>query len=1564
MPFRRRSVKNNPLRRAAGLACEPLESRMMLTAVVNGLFQGTGSIYDGTSVFEYRQANGNANIRISVYGNLTAEFIGAIAQDGAVVPTDLIPDTFPTAPAADFPATFLFEVYVAHSDANSGFSIAEVPALTATARPMQPFGGGVPMRVFRATTTAGDTASTVVITPNDGGVYIGAQTPNAAPEPAASRNTPLIFGAQRGFGLRPDSAGNMLAGIQIAPGNDIGKIFIGGTVTGRVEIPGNIDTFYAGNILTGDASGISANGFTSDLNPLNAGFFPKHNFHVGGDIHYLLSANSFGTLSINNLGTGVAAGTFDEVAYKTGFQLQIDGRVSEVFGNDSFLGQALFYNKGLSTSGNGIAQKEIEFNGPTITANSNSSYFDPTFFGADISIGGTAQDARFLNNTFDTAQWLAPSRSTQLGSSDAIQVKGSLVNIPPTNVITIPPDAVDYYAVPLLGGQAIDIQLLDNLVGQSSYFHPRIGIFDPRGRLVATDYSNVNQLSRTNKTIHLKADIPGSYRIAVAVYGDVNFNGAIDAGERLRFTTGAIPYELRITNAGNLAVGGLIVNQHIATLDAGDVGIDALRGDIGEIRAGLTAGQIFSESTYWYIPAGNLRAMEAFSMGISGATTILQTGPDWIIRKGSIGLLRTTGAALTNTLSINDGSPIGDDLVLFPTVDDDLDATPAVYGVGGNIQVVDCAGVLEGDLLANGAIGTIRTQQLGGIDSTAGITYHFNQQIGSINTSPVIQVNLDHTGNDGTIDLIDVTLNSGAISVYGPAITTGPGGDLRYFHIAATALMQVDSRFGGGTAQATVYTPGAQAFITDDSGASMTLTPLPRDRNPLFPVPAGALSDFLDPPFLTVLTYPIRDKSGVVVMRVTITPINDPNSDGPTDINRPGGGGLQVDSNGRGSTQGAEISEIDTVGSGNTITFDQFNRVYVETAPPAAPAQPIRPLDLIFKGNTPIDIYQINATVGGSTISSINNQTTGEIVSVIGAPDVLTFDAQTIGLAKSHTGAAVEGATVIGDNTLPFLDQRSEILLGDVNFIRARGAIGNVSAVNIGTVAANSDGKNTSGTFEGIAAPIVSRGTAAQTGNIVSVQIGEGIASSGSGSFSRAGVYADDIIDSVTGRGDIRGDIVATGNSVFAQQQATDDAGNPLTNPDGTPLLENTPRFTIGGIRLTGGSIIDADIMTTTFDQSIETFTAGAPPSGTNLTFTERALIPAEGLNNPAFDIGSIRLDGVGGILGALIFSSDIGQITINGGFGVLSSQIFTTGDGVTQGIITDGYGVRDTVISGGQTLKAVVARGTGVAVSTASYSSSVRQSERGVYDAYSGAALDQYNDIHQALGTSGRRPVVAGVSESGMIVDSQFSGSRDLGTVQAFRILGRDVIQTDPVTLKKTRISFGSAAYPMRFNFASSTANIIVTDIVDGLSLSTGKLTNFSAGNDVSYTALNVGSLLSNFYAGAFRGTSSLKMTAPGGTLTSFRTKRSLFGQVVVSQDIGSMTVGTDIGSPSIRVGRNLKNLTVTGSLLTDSSIIINGTLTNLAIGGDVKQGATLSAGAIKSQKIKGQILGDIIIT
>ena len=702
---------------------------------------------------------------------------------------------------------------------------------------MQPFDGSAGQLTV---TRAVDPHDPIQVTLGPGQVYIGARTHGFMTEDLNNVAITTPSDNRRIFGLRPGSAGQMFAGVEVAIGNNIGKVMIGGTLTGLVDIPGNVRLFYAGMILTGDATGTFNEATSSGI---------PNNFFIGGDIENLVSGTSFGTDTLTDA-------TLEQVQFKTGFDLDVRGRIGQIKTLDTFLGAVTVENRSTSY---GIAQEELEYSGPPLSPLSDESYFDPLFYVDQASLGTKTRNASYNNDSFDTAQWLGTLYSSDLGQSDSIQVRGF--------TYTQYGDGVDYYAFGMLAGQTAEIQLLNTASG--------IGVFDPDGRLIMTDYSNIGA-DRVNKPFRFTADRPGPYRIAIANRGDVNFNGIADGtaptGEALVILN-PDPYELRIQRVGNIALGGLIAERHIATLDFGSDGITILDGDLGSVRAGtFGAGTIFSESNPWSIQNGNLRSMEAISMGVirstNGAITIpsppsgvgVALGPDFLVPKGSVGLIRAYGADPTSTML-----RVNDDLA---TPQQDITRISPSLATGLDIQLVD--GPLTnvfGNFLANRAIGSIRAFNLGNFFIDA----------------PVIAVNVDHKGDDGRIDLIDVTNSFGSLQTGGPAIATGPNGNVRYIHVntpdaggdgitdVRDLLVFTDRFFGGGQPQQTIGQPGEVVKLTDDNGTAVNLTPIPLVLN-TDPTTGLPISGFNNPGFLRVLTYPIRDKAGVVIINVTAYP--------------------------------------------------------------------------------------------------------------------------------------------------------------------------------------------------------------------------------------------------------------------------------------------------------------------------------------------------------------------------------------------------------------------------------------------------------------------------------------------------------------------------------------------------------------------------------------------------------------------------------------------------------------------------------------------------------------------
>src|SRR5205823_6459504 len=106
------------------------------------------------------------------------------------------------------------------------------------------------------------------------------------------------------IGVRPDLGRRLIAGFQVAPGLDFGKLMIGGTVFGAINVPGSMESIYAGNLWTGDAGGTRPGFFITRRSP---------NVLIGGNIHSVFVGGSAGT----NNDAGL-----DDPVYTTGFDMQ------------------------------------------------------------------------------------------------------------------------------------------------------------------------------------------------------------------------------------------------------------------------------------------------------------------------------------------------------------------------------------------------------------------------------------------------------------------------------------------------------------------------------------------------------------------------------------------------------------------------------------------------------------------------------------------------------------------------------------------------------------------------------------------------------------------------------------------------------------------------------------------------------------------------------------------------------------------------------------------------------------------------------------------------------------------------------------------------------------------------------------------------------------------------------------------------------------------------------------------------------------------------------------------
>jgi len=232
-----------------------------------------------------------------------------------------------------------------------------------------------------------------------------------------------------------------------------------------------------------------------------------------------------------------------------------------------------------------------------------------------------------------------------------------------------------------------------------------------------------------------------------------------------------------------------------------------------------------------------------------------------------------------------------------------------------------------------------------------------------------------------------------------------------------------------------------------------------------------------------------------------------------------------------------------------------------------------------------------------------------------------------------------------------------------------------------------------------------------------------------------------------------------------------------------------------------------------------------------------------------------------------------------------------------------------------------------------------------GTVDPFTGLQISEFSDLYRYLNTSPKHPKKSATTTDGVIQNVVASGTRDLDALRAYQV--RQV-----------------GVNPMTLSFANKVNEVNVKKNVSCLRLDTGSLKSFFAGGDIVKSQLNAsGTISSVSIGGNLKGTASVNADGPNGRILSITTKKALLGHVFGEVGIGTIKVGTDLGSDSVTTNANLDTLNVAGNLLGGSSVDVNDKLSKLIVGGSVMDGAVVRAGSIGSQSIGGGVEGDIII-
>ncbi len=760
-----------------------------------------------------------------------------------------------------------------------------------------------------------------------------------------------------------------------ATGQNIDKVFVGGTVTGKVDTSGSVGTFYGGWIITGASGGQADTTATV-----------SDNFNVEGDIRNLVTVSSLGT------DTG---GAFPDPRYVCGFDMQVGGKIGQIWTMDSYRAvvQAENQDNIVNLSSGDMYQYELEGRVEEPEASDEGIQFE--------AFRLLRSDEAFYNDTFETAQYVGSVRTGTLGDDDVIRISGTLYSDEEE-------DLVDFYGISLLAGQTITVQFTGAV---------EVGVYDPDGRLIAGSFAS--------DPFRITTDRPGVFRFSVAPIVDGN----------------TYPYTLSIDDIGDIGVGGVVVASNFYN-NTSAASVLSERGDVGGIYVG---GDMTFNGTTTDVQAddGNIRSIEAGTIGagINDASFGVN-----IIASGSIGLLHTTSSYM-NIESAN---------------------------IGGDLQVADAAGTFYIDLTADGGVGVIRAADMASDETPSAIT-----------------VNRDNVGSDGIIDLIDLTGDLGTLRVGGPAITTGIGGNVRYMQVGGTVYQ--DLFFGGGSYGQETVPAGQEVTIEDDSGGSITLTPVVNSYNQLTGAP-------VDTPSLTYRAYGIRGSGGKVIIDVTST------------------GGINVSGDGHGNSSYVEIGEIIANGGGRAVEVQADGSLAL--AEDAGTNLSVT----IDSGGCVVDVFQIT----GGNFSEIINHCSGEIVNIT-ADSIGTLESYgDIGLARNHTGAEVNQIATLFD-LYPYEQEHIGVVSGNIALIKTKKSVGNVIVSSaIGEVYANYNRpvNHADGEFNGIEGVILALGA---DGNIGTVHIGEGLAPSGTGKAEKAAIIAEGSITKVVNQGlgsDIRGNIL------------------------------------------------------------------------------------------------------------------------------------------------------------------------------------------------------------------------------------------------------------------------------------------------------------------------------------------------------------------------------------------------------------------------------------------------------
>ncbi|MEM8872987.1 MAG: hypothetical protein AAGD32_01900 [Planctomycetota bacterium] len=1404
---------------------------------------------------------------------------------------------------------------------------------------------------------------------------------------------------------------------------DFGKISIAGTVSGRVDIDGSVDTFYAGALLTGELNGVEAGSIASpDLNLVD-------NFAINGDLRNLIVNDAIGTVQ----------GNFDN--YNSGFDLAVSGSVGQI---RSLTGGVRATGLVLSDPGT-----------PGLTTNTDELEFRTEDNDDVISAfaAGLLPEPIVTNDTFETAQFLGSGFVDSLGEGDAVRVDGSLDTINET-------DEVDFYAVPLLAGQTVEFALSTSVIPAA------VAVFDPNGVIVASNATDVanglverattfsfgrKDIFYSDSTFAFTTELPGTYYFGV---GFELVGASVVSGDQLGdvgsfLVGGELGYTLTIAEVADLALGGVIAEGDILfqtqaqLINNQPLGLTVDNGDLGTLRANA-GGRIINENILGTrdltVLDGNLRELDATQIGEDDGT-FLSRQPNIFVPAGSVGRLFADTFLAFNIDGLIDS---------FQGFDES-------FSIGGDFQYVETNGTLGAALIADGSIGVVRAGDM------------------VVPWNPVFAVNVDASGDDGVIDLVDVAGQMGSANFGGPIFSTGPGGNVRYIR-AGIAFR--DPFFGGGIPEFVTTEAGTPVTLTDDSGTEFTVTPtdfvdgitsplgntlqirtLPIRGNAAFGPGGGVVTlDIVSDGSITIDADTRRDSTveiGFIDIRdyVGTTPVlfvdadgnvpgagddTDDGDDGGLDGGGLDGGGAPVSGGGVGGgfgpgagggtgggtgfgpgsgggfgggsgfgpgasggvgggvVGGDDGGDGDDGDDGGIIVEGDLVAPLFQFDGPAptgfteadldpALSSNVRGLDLalfpfavedgpaalaaetsVLLNGTNIDVLQFN----GHEINRLVNNTAGELATVTGTSfgQIAGVD---IGFAKSSTGTRIDPQRVLFSDpvSLNANEFSTGLYIGEAVDIMARGRIGDIV-----TDADIIQELQALGFFP----PTVSATDDEVTGSIQTI-----VANSD-------GVDDPDVFEGIVG-------VVVAFVDNGTQQlllpgygqlrdvnigEGIGYSGTGVTNETGLyargiiDFVENNGEGSdirgdiisnqgIGTISLANGAIIDADIAVT-----------GGSRDPVSLTFAG---------NNFDFgsEFGAAASNGPVNVTGAdpSLFDSserpvtEIDNINITGNGGIIGAQFRTSDIGSIS--VPDGFGIINSRIQseGDSNISSIVAGGYGLRgvdiLGGQDISSVVATGDGTSLPSTSFTSSVRQSGFSEIDLFSGKPVNAVNDLNAALFVSNNkpFGGERTAaGLLKEVQIVtGRDIGEVSGFAIR------GSAtlAQPRVADFISRVfagnfiGSITTGADVDNTNVTAGGVREFDIGENVTFSDFRVSGFTRSLSIGAsLDKNSQLFADGPDGRIGTVSIGGNLNGQIVTNAGLESLTIAGNLTSDNIRVRRGgIGTLSIGRDVRTGASLITDGTIDNLFIGEDVETESQIVAGGFDQIDIGGTVFGRVII-